>query len=212
MLNHVRRLCQYFYNRMLGERLDWWDTHRCYIDSCPLVCHLPDLKECPNYYSQKALLPLLKQDLILVKWSGELTDLSVVYSQVLQDVVRRVDLAMQRYIRGDKNGNRSGKPRFKTEARYRSFTYTQAKLDWIDGKYINLPKIGEIEVIWHRPLPDGFKVKTCIVSKRADGWYITLTLSDERVPEFAPTEITRTSENSVGLDAVLHEDTILGDF
>lgn len=194
---------------MLGERLDWWENHRCYIDACPLICHLPELKEYPNYYNQKALLPLLKQDLILVKWSGELIDLSVVYSQVLQDVVRRVDLAMQRFVRGDKNGNRSGKPRFKTESRYRSFTYTQAKLDWINGNYINLPKIGEIEVIWHRPLPDGFKVKTCIVSKRADGWYITLTLDDERIPESTPVEIIPTWENSIGLDAVLHEDTFL---
>ncbi len=107
-LNHIRRLSQYLYNRMLGERLDWWETHRCYIDACPLICHLPELKEYPNYYSQKALLPLLKQDLIRVLWSGELIDLTDVYSQVLQDVVRRVDLAMQRFIRGDKNGNRSG--------------------------------------------------------------------------------------------------------
>lgn len=209
-LNHVRRLCQYLYNRMLGERLDWWEINRCPVNACPLICHLPKLKDCPNYYSQKAILPLLKQDLILVKWSGELIDLTDVYSQVLQDVVRRVDLAIQRYIKGDKNGNRSGKPRFKTESRYRSFTYTQSKLDWINGKYINLPKIGEIEVIWHRPLlPDGFKIKTCIVSKRADGWHITLTLEDQRVQPFTPEEIAPTWENSMGLDAVLHKDTFL---
>jgi putative transposase len=75
----------------------------------------------------------------LVEWSGELLDLSTVYSQVLQDVVHRVDKAFKRYTQGDSKGKRSGKPRFKGEARYRSLTYTQAKNDWLEGDYLSYP-------------------------------------------------------------------------
>lgn len=49
----------------------------------------------------------------------------------------------------------------------------------------------------------GFKVKTCIVSKKADGWYITLSLEDKTVPDAHKSEIVPTVNNSSGLDAVL---------
>ncbi|GAB1541251.1 hypothetical protein NUACC21_39210 [Scytonema sp. NUACC21] len=75
-------------------------------------------------------------------------DLSSVYSQVLQDTVKRVHLAFARYIKGDKNGKRSGKPRFKSESSFKSFTYTQVLDGWINGNRIKLPKIGEVEIIF----------------------------------------------------------------
>lgn len=208
-LNHVRRICQYVYNRALAERMDWWERNRCPINVCPLICHLPELKPLPTYLSQQNALPDLKKDLILVKWSGELLDLTALYSHILQDVVRRVDLAMQRYIKGDRNGNRSGRPRFKSESRYKSFTYQEAKSSWIKGGKIRLPKIGNVRAIWHRPLPLCFNIKTCIVCQKADGWYITLTLEDKTVPEFTPDLIEPTWDNSLGIDAVLHEDVFL---
>ncbi len=168
-LNQIRRVCQYLYNYLLADRLTWWEQNRCSVNSCSLVCHFPELKDNPAYYSQKAYLPSLKEDFIKVDWSGELLDLSQVYSQVLPDVVKRVDLAFKRYISGDKNGKRSGKPRFKSEANFKSFTYAQVLDNWLKGNQINLPKIGNVAIILHRPLPDGFKVKTCIVSKKAEG-------------------------------------------
>ncbi|WP_414580788.1 RNA-guided endonuclease InsQ/TnpB family protein [Scytonema sp. PCC 10023] len=209
-LNHVRRLCQYLYNRMLGDKLDWWENNRCPVDSCSIIsCPLPKLRVNPNYNTHQDLLPFLKEDLILVEWSGELLDLSDVYSQVLQDTVKRVHLGFDRYIKGDKNGKRSGKPRFKSESSFKSFTYPQALDSWIKGNFIKLPKIGEVEIILHRSLPSGFKVKTCIVSKKADGWYITLSLEDRKVPLLPSIEIVPTVKNSNGLDAVLDGDAFI---
>jgi putative transposase len=209
-LNHVRRLCQYLYNRMLGDKLDWWENNRCAVNSCSIIsCPLSEFRDNPNYNIHQDLLPFLKEDLILVEWSGELLDLSSVYSQVLQNTVKRVHLAFDRYIKGDFNGKRSGKPRFKSESSFKSFTYTQVLDGWINGNRIKLPKIGEIDIILHRPIPDGFKAKTCIVSKKADGWYVTLSLEDTRVPSEAKSEIIPTVENSTGIDAVLQGDTFL---
>ena len=70
-MNHWLRTSQYWYNRMLGERFDWWEQNRCVVNACPLLCHLPALKEKPNYYSPKQQLPDIKDDLVLVKHSGE---------------------------------------------------------------------------------------------------------------------------------------------
>lgn len=69
---------------MLGERFDWWEQNRCPVNACPLICHLPELKDRPDYYSQKKQLPDIKDDLVLVRHSGELLDFSELYSTILQ--------------------------------------------------------------------------------------------------------------------------------
>jgi len=47
------------------------------------------------------------------------------------------------------------------------------------------------------------------VTRKADGWFIQLILEDLSVPEFTPEPIIPTWDNSIGLDAVLHEDVYL---
>ncbi|MEM9274620.1 MAG: transposase, partial [Cyanobacteria bacterium P01_F01_bin.143] len=187
VLNNWLRICRYWYNRQLGERFDWWQQNRNYIDQCPLICHLPQLKDKPDYYNQKKQLPILKQNRIKVVWSGESLDLSSVPSQTLQEVCKRVELAFKRYISRDSKQKRSGKPRFKSTSRFRSMVFEGAKLDScsVGGKwlYLNLPKIGIIKIRYHRPLPDGAILKSVQVIKKADGWYINLRLKDDTIPE-----------------------------
>ena len=165
------------YNYLLADKFDWWERNRCPVNACPLVCHLSELRDNPDYYSQKKTLPQLKKT---HPWYAK------IYSQVLQDVVKRVKLTFDRFIKGDSSGNRSGKPRFKAQNRYRTFTYPQMKEGCLQGNLINLPMLGKIKVILHRPMPDGFKVKTASVTKKADGYYLTLSLEDKTVPEIKP--------------------------
>lgn len=213
-LNHWLRVCRYWYNRQLGDRFDWWEMNRTAINACPLVASISAPREKPNYYSQKQLLPIIKQDLVKVFHSGELLDFKRLDSTVLQDVCKRADKAFERFIVGDSKGGKSGRPRFKTEADYRTMTFATASNDWIklvrkNWIYIRLPKLGVIKVRMHRPIPDGFTIKQASVTRKADGWYIQLMLEDKSVPEFTPDEITPTWDNSIGLDAVLHEDVYL---
>jgi putative transposase len=72
------------------------------------------------------------------------------------------------------------------------------KQDCICGQFIHLPKIGAVRIIQHRPLPDGFVIKTATITRKADGWYVTLSLQDSSVPEFAPESATL--ENTTGID------------
>ncbi|MEI2579628.1 RNA-guided endonuclease InsQ/TnpB family protein [Scytonema sp. PRP1] len=213
-LNSWLRISQYWYNKQLGDRFDWWQNNRSDINSCALTCSLPDLRENPDFYSQKKQLPILKKDLITVQHSGELLDFTSVPSQTLQDVSKRVDLAFKRFLQGDSNGKRSGRPRFKNSARYRTLrvegqavTIQRTEKDWL---FLSISKLkGWLKVGLHRPLPDGFTLKNMLLTKKSDGWYATICLEDPSVPTFNPDEVTPTWENTLGIDAVLHEEDYL---
>jgi len=151
------------------------------------------LRDNPDYYSQKKTLPNLKKS---HPHYGE------VHSQVLQDVVKRVKLAFDRFFKGDINGKHSGRPRFKPRERYRTLTYPQSKETCLQGNLIDFPKLDKIKVILHRPLPDGFKIKTAPITKKADGYYVTLSLEDSTVPELKP-DIN--PESITGIDMGLKE-------
>ena len=213
-LNHWLRICRYWYNRQLGDRFDWWEMNRTPVNACPLIVSISAPREKPNYYSQKQQLPILKKDLVKVFHSGELLDFKQVDSTILQDVSKRVDKAFERFIAGDSKGGRSGKPRFKTEADYRTMTFSTANSDWIklvrkNWMYVRLPKLGVVKVRMHRSIPNGFTIKQASVTRKVDGWFIQLMLEDASVPEFTFDKVNPTWDNSVGLDAVLHEDVYL---
>jgi putative transposase len=214
ILNEWLRICRYWYNRQLGERFSWWENNRHAVNSCPIfVTRLPELLDRPNYYSQKLQLPVIKKDLSIVQWSGELLDFKSVDSTVLQDVCSRVDQAFDRFVIGDSSGKRSGKPRFKTEASFKTITFATANNEWIKLKrinwlYIRLPKLGMFKVRMHRPMPDGFTLKQVSVTKKADGWYIQMVLSDVTIPS-QTTEFIPNWDNSMGIDAVLQGDDYL---
>jgi putative transposase len=178
------------YNYRLYERFSWWEMNRSPVNACPLVCHLPELREQPDYYSQKA--DLLETKRLFPEYQE-------IHSQVLQDCIKRVKITFERWLKGDKKGKRSGKPRFKGKGRYRSFTFPQVKQDCLDGQYINLPSFGKIKLVKHRSLPEGFKLKTATLTKKADGYYVTISLEDVSVPDFAPS-IVPTESNTLGID------------
>ena len=80
------------YNYLLADRFNWYEQNRCSINACPLVCYLPELRDDPSYYSQKKTLPELKKT---HPWYAG------IYSQVLQDVVKRVKVTFDRFLKGD---------------------------------------------------------------------------------------------------------------
>ncbi len=179
---------------MLGERFDWWENNRCAVDRCSIVsCGIAPLKDKPNYYSQQNSLVPLK---------ARYSDIKLVQSQVLQNVVKRVDLAYERFGSGDSSGKRSGRPRFKGKGRYRSLTFTQVKQTCVSGNRITLPKLGTLKLVVHRPIPDGFKIKTATIARLADGWYVSINLQDNTVPIISP---NIKLDKAVGIDVGLKE-------
>ncbi len=184
-------------------------------NACPLVASLPELRDKPNYYSQKKYLPGLKKEAVTVEWSGEDLDFSRVPANTLQEVCKRVNGAFERFIAGDSKGNRSGKPRFKSQSRYRSMVIEGAGLELhscsIGSKYlyVKVPKIGLIKIRSHRHLPDGAILKQLQFVKKNDGWFVNLRLEEPTILGMTPDAIVPTWENSLGMDAVLYEDDYL---
>jgi putative transposase len=131
-----------------------------------------------------------------------------IYSQVLQDVLRRLDKAFAAFFRRIRNGEKPGYPRFQGQGRYDSFTYPQsgfALAGWRGpGKEryacLSLSKIGDIKVRLHRPMVG--RVKTCTIKRDVNHWYVTFSCEVEE-------EALPPSDEAVGLDlGLLHFATL----
>jgi putative transposase len=215
--------------------LHWWEETRSPIDACPLTCSIVPVERIyeniPEYRVQTrdgrnkddSGNPITKKgdrhpNIVggYVEWQAvQLADLKntkkkfpeykQLHSQILQDVVNRVDYAFSRFTTPDKNGNRAGRPRFRGKVYYKSFTYSQLTSSHITkderGKnLVDLPGIGLVPLVLHRSIPTGFKVKTATIKLEADGWYITFSLEDNSVPVKEDEAIQPTDENSMGID------------
>jgi len=107
--------------------------------------------------------------------------LSELYSQTGQDVLRRLDKAFKSFF-----ANRSCHPKFKKFSQAGSFTYPQAyngsvKLDAL-RKRLFLSKIGNVRVVLHRDLPKDARLKTCTLTREADGKWFASLVFEEVVP------------------------------
>ena len=53
-------------------------------------------------------------------------------------------------------------------------------------------------------MPDGFQIKTVTISRKANGYYVTISLEDKSVPTLT-TVVKPTLENTVGIDMGLKD-------
>ncbi|MEA5499310.1 RNA-guided endonuclease InsQ/TnpB family protein [Limnoraphis robusta] len=186
------------YNYALGQRLDWLRRTRCQIDRCSIVSEsIGDIPETVDYYSQASQLRQTKE--LFPEYKN-------IYADCQQQNLMRLDKAWKRWLIPDKTGKRGGRPRFKKRDDICSFTFPRvnnAKAGaHLTGNILKLSKIGEIEVILHRPIPDGFAIKQATLVKKADGWYVSFSLKDETVPEPLPVDEVK---SVVGIDVGLEK-------
>lgn len=141
----------------------------------------------PDYYRQKKALTVAKKEFL---------ELKEVHSQVLQEVIGRLDKAFNFFW-----GRGSGFPRFKKFGQFRSITFPQFDSNPVTGHQLKLPKkIGSVRINLHRPIPDGFVIKQAQLVKKASGWYAILTLqADIDVPSPVP------EGKSLGIDLGLEK-------
>lgn len=115
--------------------------------------------------------------------------LKQVHSQVLQDVLLRLDKAYQAFFK-----KLVKYPAFKRRGKYNSFTYPQYRGFRFQDNRLVLSHIGNIIIKIHR-IPVG-SLKTCTVIKDVDRWYVCIT-SDDHISKG-----TKSPQNSkaVGVD------------
>src|SRR5260370_28159750 len=109
-------------------------------------------------------------------------DLHDVPSQVLQDVVKRVDRAFDIFFRRVQEGQNPGYPRFKSRFRYDSLTFKQHQKSFavIPGTKkhkgtLVLAKLGPVKMVLHRPIKG--TPKTAIVKRTPTGkWFVSISV------------------------------------
>ncbi len=168
--------CRALYNAALTERRDAYNfhvrQHPNYYDAATRSERSREIGI--TYYSQATQLPEIKNI------REEYTD---VHSQVLQDVLRRVQKAFDAFFRRVRHGEEPGYPRFQGKGRYDSFTYPQAGFSLTHDHRVCLSKIGSIKVKLHREIKG--TIKTCTIKREGDGWYVVFAceVEHERLEE-----------------------------
>src|SRR5262252_9074149 len=125
-MEFVLRRCRELYNAALQERRDAWQQCGVSVTVAGQSAQLPDIKAVRPEYRD-------------------------IHSQVLQDVLTRLDRAFQAFFRRVKNGETPGYPHFHSANRYDSCTYKQVGEHGgarLDNDFLILSKIGRIALRW----------------------------------------------------------------
>jgi len=196
-------LCE-TYNAALQERRD---------------AYMLKVKQHPNYYDEERRKHLTTQHALnfshqsaeLPACRGVREDLAEVPSQVLQDVVKRVDLAFEGFFRRVAEGQKPGYPRFKSRFRYDSMTFKQYGNSFAlevsaqkNRGTLMLAKLGQVKMVMHRPIQG--TPKTAVVKRTPTGkWFVAIACED--VPK---TELPE-SDKEIGIDVGLKTFAYLSD-
>jgi putative transposase len=151
--------CRWLYNNFLEQRKTAFETEQKSL----------------SRYNQTSTIPGLKK---------EHPFLNDVFSQALQNVSLRIDLAFRAFFRRCKTGKNPGYPRFRSKNRYDSFTYPQSGFKLLKN-VVQLSKIGGVKIRLHRPIEG--QIKTCTVRKSPTGkWYVTFSCIIDYIPNIQP--------------------------
>ena len=160
--------CRELYNAALSERRDAYRYAGISI----------------TYSDQQNDLPSIRHEIR--------EDYAEIASHVLQDVLRRLDKAMQAFFRRVREGQTPGYPRFQGRDRYDSFTYPDSAGWKLEGNQLHLSKIGTVKVVLHREIEG--TIKTVTIKQEGDQWYACFSC-EVKDPEKLPV-----SYEDVGID------------
>ena len=128
ILNASLETCRQVYNKVLETRKIAYETDKKTISKF----------DCNN---------------LIVEWKKQDQKLKTVYSQSLQNVSERVDLAYRAFFQRVKQKDKEpGFPRFKSFGRYDSITFPGTGYKVINNELIEIAKIGKIKIKVHREL------------------------------------------------------------
>lgn len=135
-----------------------------------------------GYEAQANTLPIYK---------NEHQEYVAVHSQILQNVLVRLDRAFINFFEG-----RARYPKYKKYGRCRSITYPQIKPEDIGGHSVTLSKIGRMRIAKHRSVKGTPKTATVILQP-CGKWYVTITAETAKIIKQPIT----TAKHPVGADS-----------
>jgi putative transposase len=166
-LNNQFSMCRHLFNWSIIERTEQYQNNNKSV----------------NYYDQANNLPALKES---KPWFNS------IHSQVLQDVLKRVDKAFQAFFRRVKAGEEPGYPNLKKRGDYDSITYPQynskPENNLLKISKFNLP----IKIQYHREIEGN--VKTLSIVKEGTKWFAVFS------SELSISVEPKCLQNPVGID------------
>lgn len=189
------------YNAAIQERRDAYEIR---------------IKRHPNYHDEAIRKQLTQEHaLTYTRQATQLPEIKEVrpeyndiHSQVLQDILRRVDKAYKAFFRRIKGGKTPGYPRFHGYGRYESFTFPQSGFSLTEDNRVYLSKIGTIKVKFpkgKKANPPVGEMKTCTIKRETNHWYVIFTCEQEQEIVYHP------SEEAAGIDLGLVHFATLSD-
>jgi putative transposase len=144
------------------------------------------------WYDLNKLLTELKQDHHFLK---------EVYSQSLQQAIKRLHLAFKQFFRRYKQGkNKLGYPKFRRRKYHKqSFDVPQFFRVDFSAQHVHLPKIGKVKTIFHRRFKGTPKMCTVVMTNTGK-FFISIVVEDGEKP---PAKQHATQKTSVGIDVRL---------
>lgn len=154
-------MCRHLYNQALKERIDFYKSKNASLRFGHQCLYLSMLKKARPWYAS-------------------------VYSQVLVDVLKRLERAYENFFRRAADPrvipDEKGFPKFKKRGQWNSITYPQycrnSNVFLVSEKVI-VPKIGNIKVVLHREVPQEAKIKTLTVSQEGGKWFACFSTQTE---------------------------------
>ena len=128
-------------------------------------------------------------------------EFKAIHSQVLQDVLQRVDKAFAGFFSRLAKGRTAGYPRFRSRPRYDSLSYPQSGFQ-LEGRKLVLSKIGKVRIKQHRALAG--RSKTLSIKREAGRWYACFSVEIEPVP-------LPVTNAAIGIDVGLESFAVLSD-
>jgi putative transposase len=177
ILAHTFGCCRYVYNWALRQRTDAYYQHGERL-----------------YYEDTA------QRLVRLKKQEETLWLNEVSSVPLQQALRHLDRAFRNFFEG-----RADYPTFKKKRNQQSATYASNAFTW-NRQALTLAKMdAPLSIVWHRPLPEGWKPGSVTITKDEAERYFVSILGEEDIKAL---EVT---PKMVGLDLGLKSMVITSD-
>jgi len=147
--------CRKLYNTALEQRVILWNSR----------------KKSITYIDQTYEMKYLRR---------EFPEYADINSQVLQDPLKRVDLAFQSfYKRCRLKDVKAGFPKFKPKGFYRSITFKNTGWE-LEGKHLNIYNVGKFKLFLSRPIQGDIKTIT-IRRSMTNKWFVSF--SCDNVPE-----------------------------
>jgi len=98
------------------------------------------------------------------------------YSQVKQNIPKRISDAFKHFFRRVKNGENPGFPKFHKRIFYSSITFPQYKKEIYPNNRLYIPKIGMVKIKKHREIEGN--MKTLTIKKENNEWYANFSCDE----------------------------------